>query len=145
MPIATSFVQVLRRPLESAQYMSKQFQRLVTDHGIKCSMSRSGNVWDCCDGELLLIARTRDATRADVFDYIERFYNPRRRHSTLDSQPHGVRGTSYVSLISCPKKRQQASRRNLSPAFATIFLKSRSILITIYRYGLFAEKTRAAA
>ena len=27
--------------------------------------------------------RTRDQARADVFDYIERFYNPRRRHSTL--------------------------------------------------------------
>ena len=26
---------------------------------------------------------TRDAARADVFDYIERFYNPLRRHSTL--------------------------------------------------------------
>lgn len=44
-------------------------------------------------GELLLVVetkhtarkvyRTRDAARADVFDYIERFYNPRRRHSTL--------------------------------------------------------------
>lgn len=27
--------------------------------------------------------RTRDDARADIFDYIERFYNPRRRHSTL--------------------------------------------------------------
>ena len=27
---------------------------------------------------------TRDDARADVFDYIERFYNPRRRHSVLD-------------------------------------------------------------
>jgi len=27
--------------------------------------------------------RTRDEARADIFDYIERFYNPRRRHSTL--------------------------------------------------------------
>jgi len=26
---------------------------------------------------------TRDAARADVFDYVERFYNPLRRHSTL--------------------------------------------------------------
>jgi len=26
---------------------------------------------------------TRDQARADVFDYVERFYNPRRRHSTL--------------------------------------------------------------
>jgi putative transposase len=30
------------------------------------------------------IYRTRDEARADVFDYIERFYNPRRRHSKLD-------------------------------------------------------------
>jgi putative transposase len=28
--------------------------------------------------------RTRDKARANVFDYIERFYNPRRRHSTID-------------------------------------------------------------
>ena len=27
--------------------------------------------------------RTRNQAKADVFDYIERFYNPRRRHSTL--------------------------------------------------------------
>lgn len=27
--------------------------------------------------------RTRDEARADAFDYIERFYNPKRRHSTL--------------------------------------------------------------
>jgi len=27
--------------------------------------------------------RTRDEARPDIFDYIERFYNPRRRHSTL--------------------------------------------------------------
>lgn len=27
--------------------------------------------------------RTRDQAKADVFDYIERFYNPRRRHSRL--------------------------------------------------------------
>ena len=29
------------------------------------------------------VYRTRDQARADVFDYIERFYNPRRRHSTI--------------------------------------------------------------
>jgi len=29
------------------------------------------------------VYRTRDETRADVFDYSERFYNPRRRHSKL--------------------------------------------------------------
>jgi putative transposase len=27
--------------------------------------------------------RSRDEAKADVFDYIERFYNPKRRHSTI--------------------------------------------------------------
>ena len=66
----------------------------MTDHGITCSMSRSGNVWDNAAMESFFsslktercarkVYRTRDDAKADVFDYIERFYNPRRRHSTL--------------------------------------------------------------
>jgi putative transposase len=75
-------------------YNSEQFQRLMADNGVDCSMSRSGNVWDNAAMESFFsslkterIARkvypTRDAARADVFDYIERFYNPVRRHSTI--------------------------------------------------------------
>jgi hypothetical protein len=90
---ATSFIQVLRRPLESTQYTSEQFQRLMVDNGVDCSMSRSGNVWDNAAMESFFsslkterigrkVYRTRDAARADVFDYIERFYNTIRRHST---------------------------------------------------------------
>ena len=85
---------MLRRPVESAQYTSEQFQRLLFDNGITCSMSRAGNVWDNSVMESFFsslktertarkVYRTRDAARADVFDYIERFYNPRRRHSKL--------------------------------------------------------------
>jgi putative transposase len=77
-----------------SQYTSEQFQRLLADHGITCSMSRSGNVWDNAVMESFFSTlkterttrrtyRTRDEARADVFDYVERFYNPRRRHSTL--------------------------------------------------------------
>jgi putative transposase len=77
-----------------SQYASKQFQRLMAEHGIVCSMSRSGNVWDNAVMESFFSSlkiertarrtyRTRDQARADVFDYIERFYNPRRRHSTV--------------------------------------------------------------
>jgi putative transposase len=77
-----------------SQYTSEQFQRLLVDHGITCSMSRSGNVWDNAVMESFFSSlktertarrtyRTRDEARADVFDYVERFYNPRRRHSTL--------------------------------------------------------------
>ena len=85
---------MLRRPLESAQYTSDQFQRLMADNGVTCSMSRSGNVWDNAAMESFFSSlktertarktyRTRDDARADVFDYIERFYNARRRHSTI--------------------------------------------------------------
>src|SRR5215217_5384041 len=84
----------LRRPLESAQYTSEQFQRLMADHGVVCSMSRSGNVWDNAAMESFFSSlktertarktyRTRDEAKADVFDYIECFYNPKRRHSTI--------------------------------------------------------------
>ena len=86
--------EALRRPLESAQYTSDQFQRLMADHGVVCSMSRSGNVWDNAAMESFFsslktertarkIYRSRDEAKADVFDYIERFYNPKRRHSTI--------------------------------------------------------------
>jgi putative transposase len=96
---------VLRRPLESAQYASAQFQQLMADNGVQCSMSRSGNVWDNAAMESFFsslkterirgkVYRTRDDARADVFDYIERFYNAVRRHSTI----------GYVSPIEFERK-----------------------------------------
>lgn len=62
-----------------SQYTSEQFQRLMADNGVICSMSRSGNGWDNAAMESffssLKIARTgnktyrtRDEARADVFD-----------------------------------------------------------------------------
>jgi putative transposase len=85
---------VLHHSDRSSQYSADQFQRLMADHGITCSISRSGNVWDNAVMESFFsslktervrarVYRTRDQARADVFDYIERFYNPRRRHSTI--------------------------------------------------------------
>ena len=90
------FNHVLRRPLESAQYTSEPFQKLMADNGVVCSMSRSGNVWDNAAMESFFsslktertagkLYRTRNQARADVFDYIERFYNAQRRHSTIGS------------------------------------------------------------
>ena len=79
---------------QESQYTSKQFQRLLLVCGITCSLSRAGNVWDNSAMESFFsslktertvskVYRTRDEARADVFDYIERFYNPRRCHSKL--------------------------------------------------------------
>jgi putative transposase len=90
---------------QGSQYTSEQFQRLMADNGVACSMSRSGNVWDNAAMESFFSSlktertarktyRTRDQARADVFDYIERFYNAVRRHSTL----------GYVSPIEFEKE-----------------------------------------
>jgi len=67
----------------------------MADNGVTCSMSRSGNVWDNAAMESFFsslkterigkkVFGTRAQAKADVFDYIECFYNPTRRHSTLD-------------------------------------------------------------
>ena len=61
---------------------------------IAAGRDRAGNVWDNAAMESFFSSlktertarktyRTRDQAKADVFDYIERFYNPKRRHSTL--------------------------------------------------------------
>src|SRR6476620_1264337 len=86
--------ELLHHSDRGSQYTSEAFQRLMAEHGVACSLSRSGNVWDNAAMESFFsslkvervagkIYRTRDQARADVFDYIERFYNPRRRHSTI--------------------------------------------------------------
>ena len=46
--------------------------------------------------------KTRDEAWADIFDYIERFYNPRRRHSTLDRLGPVEFKKRYASLTVCP-------------------------------------------
>lgn len=79
---------------QGSQYTSEDFQRLLSTQGITCSMSRRGDCWDNSAVESFFASLkkervhrktylTRDAARADVFDYIEAFYNSRRRHSTL--------------------------------------------------------------
>ena len=77
-----------------SQYTSDQFRRLLGELGVTCSMSRSGNCWDNSAMESLFkslktertdhkVYRMRIDAKADVFDYIEVFYNGKRRHSTI--------------------------------------------------------------
>ncbi len=81
----------------------------MADYGVTCRLSRSGNVWDNAAMESFFSSlktertagktyRTRDQTRADVFNCIEQLYNPRRRHSTL----------GYLSPIDFEAKMQLA-------------------------------------
>lgn len=78
-----------------SQYASNDYQRLLDRHGFLCSMSRKGDCYDNAAMEsffhTLKIEQTegknyatRDEARADVFEYIESYYNRKRRHSTLN-------------------------------------------------------------
>ena len=78
---------------QGCQFTSHDWQSFLKDHGIVCSMSRRGNCHDNAVAESFyqLIKRerirrkiyaTRAAARSDVFDYIEMFYNPKRRHGS---------------------------------------------------------------
>ena len=76
------------------QYASHGYRRRLMQAGFALSMSRRGNCWDnavvesffaTLTKELLLDGpfRTRDAARQAVFEFIEVWYNRRRRHSAL--------------------------------------------------------------
>ena len=78
----------------SSQYAATSYQQLLAAHGVTASMSRKGNCWDnaCIESFFGTLKRelvyhrhdeTREAARQDIFEYIEVFYNRRRRHSTL--------------------------------------------------------------
>ena len=49
--IATSFIKVLRRPLESAQYAAEDYRAELGAHGLRGSMGRRGNPYDNAKAE----------------------------------------------------------------------------------------------
>ena len=85
---------------QGSQYGSDDAVRFCKDHGLIPSMSRRGNCFDNAVAESFFsslkkeriqrrIYPSREEARADVFDYIEVFYNRNRRHSHLGQvSPH---------------------------------------------------------
>jgi len=76
------------------QYTSDDFRNELAKHGIEASMSSTGNCYDNAVAESFfgllkrervnrVRYRTREEARADVFEYIEVFYNRKRRHGFL--------------------------------------------------------------
>jgi transposase InsO family protein len=85
---------VLHHSDRGSQYASDDYQELLTKNGMLCSMSRKGNCWDNAPVESFFSTlkrewvfhqryHTRDEARQSIFDYIERFYNRQRIHSSL--------------------------------------------------------------
>ena len=84
----------MRGPIECAQYTAVLFTSRCAAAAIDVSMGSKGDCFDnaCCETfhatlKKELIYRqpwpTRDIVRTAIFEYIEGWYNPRRRHSTL--------------------------------------------------------------
>lgn len=78
-----------------SQYASSEYRSALRKHGIECSMSRRGDCWDNAVAESfwatlkneladLMNFDSRAQARAVVFEYIEAFYNTRRRHSSIN-------------------------------------------------------------
>ena len=76
------------------QYASDAYQSALAEHGITCSMSRRGDCWDNAVAESFFATlktelahdahwETRESARRDLFEYIEVWYNRKRRHASL--------------------------------------------------------------
>jgi transposase InsO family protein len=96
-----------------SQYASGEYQQMLKINGIQCSMSRKGNCYDNAPVESFFatlkkellhtdIPGNRASVRADIFEYIEVFYNRIRRHSTLGyvSPMDYERQTDWANAVS---------------------------------------------
>ena len=80
---------------KGSQYTSHDWQAFLKTHGLEASMSRCGNCHDnAVAGSFFQLLKRerirqhiyaiRDQARAEIFDYIEMFYNRQRRHGFND-------------------------------------------------------------
>lgn len=85
---------VIHHSDRGSQYASTDYQKLLKNNGLICSMSRKGNCWDNAPMESFFHTlktewvyrfkyNTRQEAKASLFEYIEIFYNRQRRHSAL--------------------------------------------------------------
>jgi transposase InsO family protein len=104
-------LKVLRRPIESAQYCSGEFQGALKDWKMRSSMSRKGNCWDNAPtesfwGRLKTASvhghkfTTREQAKQAVMDWMA-FYNHRRLHSSL----------GYLSPMQFEQRWHEAQRK----------------------------------
>jgi transposase InsO family protein len=76
---------------QGSTYASEDYQAVLETHGITCSMSRRGNCYDNAVMEAFFSTvknevgewyESHGEAKGQLFDYIEVFYNQRRRHSS---------------------------------------------------------------
>lgn len=89
--------QLIHHSDRGSQYAAGEYQRLLSESGMICSMSRKGDCWDNAPMESFFATlkaelvnreqfKTKQEAKAKIFEYIEVFYNRQRRHSTLGNK-----------------------------------------------------------
>ncbi|WP_434968424.1 IS3 family transposase [Pseudomonas guariconensis] len=104
--------QVMIHSDQGSQFSSSDWQSFLKANNVVSSMSRRGNCHDNAVAESFFqllkrerirrkIYATRDEARSDIFDYIEMFYNPKRRHgSAMQLSPVEYERRHFLSLES---------------------------------------------
>jgi transposase InsO family protein len=99
---------------KGSQYCSKEFQNLVTKYDLTSSMSGTGCCYDnaACESffgtlKVELINdenyRTREEAKSSTFEYIEAYYNTKRKHSTINYKtPREFEYMMKSQLQKCP-------------------------------------------
>ena len=93
------------------QYAAHGYRKRLRQHGIVCSMSRKGDCWDnapmesffaTLKGELVEQRDylTRGDARADVFQFLEGWYNRKRRHSGIGYLTPEQKTAQFVAAAS---------------------------------------------
>lgn len=111
-----------------SQYTAEDYRKLMKEAGIEVSMSGKGDCWDNAPLESFFATlktelishvdyETRDQVRRDLFDFIEIFYNRKRRHSAL----------GYLSPVEFEKRAEESTEILIAqkPAHATRFRGTR--------------------
>jgi len=81
----------------TAQYASSEYRGVLNEHGMRCSMSAAGNCYDNAVAESFFATLKKELvhgcafeTRSEAYDaisnYIENYYNAKRRHSAVGNE-----------------------------------------------------------
>ncbi|PWU46049.1 hypothetical protein DLJ47_33355 [Micromonospora sp. S4605] len=123
---------MLQRPIELAQYTSWAFGQRLRSAGLLGSM---GSIGDCYDNSLVesffgsmqleLLDRQPWATHQGlanaIFEWIEAWYNPRRRHSSLGNLSQSTTNDTTPRPQPRPDHHRQAVRETGASSVATLF------------------------
>ena len=114
---------------QGCTYASEDYQAVLEARGIVCSMSRRGNCYDnavmesffsTVKSELGEHFESHGVAKMEVFDYIEVFYNQRRRHSTLGRSVRRRSSGAHAKRAWTPWKTAQTAvshRAHTRPCF----------------------------